>query len=584
MKKQVLAAILTAALAVSALAGCGNGNSAQQTTAATTAAKQETQAATAASSGETSQEAAETGKEITSNGLPVDYFAGTTLNIYTKPSAELDTSANPNDKAIYQMVEEATGIHVNWTILTSQAWSEQVNLKLSSGDMPDAFLSNVGESTVSNNMDMFYDLSKDDILKTYAPDVLATIEAVYPNGLGAITWPDGSIRSLPTSRLETVYKEANWVPMINTTWLKRVGMDMPTTTDELYEVLCAFRDQDANGNGDPNDEIPFGFADKYSDCHIHHSANFFGIANARDGDSGHYKMVKNGVVTPTADTDAWRAWLEWLHKLLEEGLLDVEGFSQTGDEWTAKLSQDLYGMTFMFSPAHNGLNYDDWDVVMVQGLEGVEPVIDGNRYHDTTVKLGLTIAADSENVPALLHWWNYISSSRELKMIDFAGEQGILWDVYDGEIYLSDDWKKKPEFANESASSLTNTRGEGGKSVLISVEEYAVDPQNIHLVDGVPTELEFDHTDTTQGRIKIQEKVMDYLQYEYIPAKFEDPEAVSERTFLETDLMPMMSNFLSTSIMDGITDESWNAYLKDLETYGYYDWIEWYQKSLDGEL
>ena len=33
-------------------------------------------------------------------------------------------------------------------------------------------------------------------------------------------------------------------------------MDYPTNVDELYEVLKAFKEQDANGNGDPNDEIP----------------------------------------------------------------------------------------------------------------------------------------------------------------------------------------------------------------------------------------------------------------------------------------------------------------------------------------
>ena len=30
----------------------------------------------------------------------------------------------------------------------------------------------------------------------------------------------------------------------------------PTTIDEYYEVLKAFKEQDANGNGDPDDEIP----------------------------------------------------------------------------------------------------------------------------------------------------------------------------------------------------------------------------------------------------------------------------------------------------------------------------------------
>ena len=96
--------------------------------------------------------------------------------------------------------------------------------------------------------------------------------------------------------------------------------------------------------------------------------------------------------------------------------------------------------------------------------------------------------------------------------------------------------------------------------------------------------LEFDPTDSTQSRTKLVQQTLDLLQDEYIFPKFDDPEAVSERKFIETDLMPMIDNFISTSIMDGITDESWNAYLKDLETYGYYDWIEWYQKSLDGEL
>ena len=35
---------------------------------------------------------------------------------------------------------------------------------------------------------------------------------------------------------------------------------MPTTLDELYNVLLAFKENDANGDGDPNNEIPFDFA------------------------------------------------------------------------------------------------------------------------------------------------------------------------------------------------------------------------------------------------------------------------------------------------------------------------------------
>ena len=43
---------------------------------------------------------------------------------------------------------------------------------------------------------------------------------------------------------------------LNKQWLENLKLEMPTTLDELTDVLRAFRDQDANGNGDPSDEIP----------------------------------------------------------------------------------------------------------------------------------------------------------------------------------------------------------------------------------------------------------------------------------------------------------------------------------------
>ena len=46
---------------------------------------------------------------------------------------------------------------------------------------------------------------------------------------------------------------------INKQWLDNLGLSMPTSIDEYYDVLVAFKEQDANGNGDPDDEIPLLF-------------------------------------------------------------------------------------------------------------------------------------------------------------------------------------------------------------------------------------------------------------------------------------------------------------------------------------
>ena len=50
---------------------------------------------------------------------------------------------------------------------------------------------------------------------------------------------------------------------INQTWLDRLGLDIPTTIQELTEVLRAFRDGDPNGNG-LRDEVPYQAT--FDDC------------------------------------------------------------------------------------------------------------------------------------------------------------------------------------------------------------------------------------------------------------------------------------------------------------------------------
>lgn len=49
--------------------------------------------------------------------------------------------------------------------------------------------------------------------------------------------------------------------MINVEWLEKLYFDMPTTTEELKEVLIAFKTKDPNGNGKA-DEIPLSFINK----------------------------------------------------------------------------------------------------------------------------------------------------------------------------------------------------------------------------------------------------------------------------------------------------------------------------------
>lgn len=87
-----------------------------------------------------------------------------------------------------------------------------------------------------------------------------------------------------------------------------------------------------------------------------------------------------------------------------------------------------------------------------------------------------------------------------------------------------------------------------------------------------------------QFRHELADYVWDQLAEDYIPYRFVDPEKIDERSFIETELDTFIGNFRANSIVDGVTDESWEAYKSQLESLQYADWIQWYQDYYDGTL
>lgn len=65
---------------------------------------------------------------------------------------------------------------------------------------------------------------------------------------------DGKIYGMPRV-VEDPGNEWSGRIWINNTWLKKLGLSMPKTTDDFENVLKAFHDKDPNGNG-KQDEIP----------------------------------------------------------------------------------------------------------------------------------------------------------------------------------------------------------------------------------------------------------------------------------------------------------------------------------------
>ena len=562
MKKRIAALFLVLSMVAAMFAGCAN-NPAEETQGKTEAPTDQTQGTEATQGTDDTQ-------EPEAEGIPVDYFAGTELTIAVKKH-NYDTGESWGDKPAMKAAEEATGIKINWIMIDS-GQNERINAMLA-GDMPDAFIGNmIKEATIGANMGLFYDLSEEGLLETYAPDALEDIMQLE-GGLDLITWPDGSIRSLITNDACNYNNDAEGIMVINKAWLDKLGLKVPTTAEEFYNVLCAFRDNDMDGDGDPTNEIPFNSTEKFWAGKIIQGANSWGIAGYNNSVKSHYFQLKNGKVTPTVDTDEFRGFLEFYHKLMDEDLLNRDCFSETNDQRSAKLLSGNVGVFWSLTPEDVGdleLAKDYVTLPPFQALEDVEPVKSGTRDKETFYNNGLTISAKCENVEALLHWWNYLSSSTEKKYFVKFGEKGGSWDIdANGNVYM-----KTPDniTADFTLNNYQYTYGWCSYSPLILKDELPiVDTKDPYASDA--------------WRKCMVDEVYDMLPTESFSAKkFSSPEAVDERSFIETELDAYLTNFVATSVVEGVTDDSWNAHLQQLKTVQYYEWLEWYQKYIDGTL
>jgi putative aldouronate transport system substrate-binding protein len=71
-----------------------------------------------------------------------------------------------------------------------------------------------------------------------------------------MTFPDGNIYTLAIALQVSHDDDGDAMFFMNKKWVDQVGKQIPTTTEELYDVLKAFKENDVNGNGNKDDEIP----------------------------------------------------------------------------------------------------------------------------------------------------------------------------------------------------------------------------------------------------------------------------------------------------------------------------------------
>ena len=131
--------------------------------------------------------------------------------------------------------------------------------------------------------------------------------------------PDGGIYNLPELEAGCFHCRFQIKFWMYQPWFDKLGLDFPpTTTDELYEVLKAFKTGDPNGNGIA-DEIPMlGASTGWNALPLNFLMNAF--TYTRRGTYGGYLERTPDSMRFVADTPEWREGLRYIHRLYEGGV------------------------------------------------------------------------------------------------------------------------------------------------------------------------------------------------------------------------------------------------------------------------
>lgn len=415
MKRRKLISVLLAATMLAAMfAGCGSD-------AASTDAKENADGADSTEAGGA--------KEFTA------FFA--------VPGSEIN-----DDNEIQQIIADKTGVKVKETWLTGQTAEEAVGMMITGGELPDFICGGSGQSQL------------------YDADVLVALDDYlddYPNIKNFFTqqqWDqlrqdDGHIYWIPQfsnikgeEKVCTHNDEAFWIQARVLKWA-----DYPEirTMDQYFDLIERYNEANPTME-DGTENIPYTI--------LCDDWRYFCLENAPqflDGYPNDGSCIVDPETLTVIDYNTTDTAVKYFQKLNEEyqkGIVDPESFTQTYDEYIAKLSTGrVLGMIDQWWD----FAYTAGDAIKQAGLDAqgcdyipLPITIDEsvkNQWHCSggvlNVSDGLAITTSCEDVEAALQFVDDLLS-QDIHNLRFWGVEGVDYNVDDnGEFYRTEEQRTR---------------------------------------------------------------------------------------------------------------------------------------------
>ncbi|RTE10726.1 extracellular solute-binding protein [Paenibacillus whitsoniae] len=397
---------------------------------------------------------------ITKTGMPIAKEPVQLKGLVSKYELVKDWNEHKGLKSY----EAKSNVKITWDTVPQNSFEERRNLLFASNDLPDFVMrANLSPQLITSYAAAGQIIPLDPLIEAgYAPNLSALMKD--NDGIRkAITSADGHIYSLPNISEADGRISSSW---LNKKWLDTLGLKMPTTMDEFYQVLKAFKEKDPNGNGKA-DEVPMsGYKEGSGSSGDEFFRSFYGSWGF-GGNSGiiapYMDVDKNGKVRYIAADNTFKDMLTFFNKLWQEDLIDKEIFSQNMNQEVAKIDSERVGYV---AKGNNNLwmgknrsNYVQNPVIKaIDGpvyWTGISP-----KVRDTG---SFVITSKNPNPAATLRWGDYFLSE-EGTALARLGIEGVTYTIgSDGFYKLKDEFAHNPKglTVDEALSEYTIFQGGG---------------------------------------------------------------------------------------------------------------------------
>jgi putative aldouronate transport system substrate-binding protein len=499
------------------------------------------------------------------------------------------TSFDYKDNTYTKKIVDDTGVNLNFIGVSTLEKNERMSIMLNSGDYPDLIINNISLNDLLYYAQQKIFIPLDDYHVMEYPNIARTFNS-YPALNTRLRGTDGKLYALPwvNDCIHCIYQAGRtWYYM---PWVRDNNRKSPTTLDEFTAYLTWIRDNDVNGNGNRNDEIPWAFSSNDLDNVISYIAKAYmpwvwgGLARY------------DGVVTEQYRLNEFREVLRYLNSLYKEGLIKEDSFTMNGDQLKALISNPtpivgVYGTAWADYTtggwAGNQRAIESLILPMLKGPTGQRWGANNDPW--SILSTGLIVTNKCKDPELAVALYNYMIDYTI--MLEDLGQKGEGWDAADpGALnlvggsalykYISG-WKQPVNHTSVQqfpfVRDLTFRQGQQATNPKPVLDWMATgDPKLLPglLKDTEYQEIFYNNFPAVQKDITIPEKY-------FIP-----PIAMSEiDTNRVSDINAVLTSYKKQAWAEFITgikninnNTDWNNYLADLDRIGSKDLVSITQK------